>query len=154
MTMIDLHNASQPRNIMIVEQELLNSTKAKTKLKLFYSIKSLKFRETEGCCLLVTHKNLVANAKKFIDWVFEYFTMNSPNNMASISYPQAQVTCANHVKTSDCFESCYTSMLLTMILDMICTHVPVQNAWKCRPHMAMNLTAELPCVGFQKETSS
>ena len=121
------------------EAELMNQTKAGTTEKLIYSIEPTQSSETEGRYLLVTHKDTIAEAEKFIDYALQHLTNNTPDNMAKIMRAHAPVTRTNRIPTSDRFQS-YASKLHSMIPTTISTSVPIVNAWKRRPPTSVNLT--------------
>jgi hypothetical protein len=78
------------------ESELLNSIKpGTTNERLFYSIEPTKFSDTEGRYLLVTHKDNIPDAEKFIDMVFQHLQNNSPENLAKIMRDSKPITRAN-----------------------------------------------------------
>jgi hypothetical protein len=125
------------------ESELLNSVKpGTTNERLFYSIEPTKFSDTEGRYLLITHKDNIPDAEKFIDMVFQHLQNNSPENLAKITRDSKPITRANRIHTSPRFQS-YANKLQGMIPTTINMIQPVKNAWKRRPQQTtMNLTDE------------
>jgi hypothetical protein len=81
MTFTDPTGTAAPR-ITTFEAEIMRKNKEGTTEKLFYSIEPTKFSELEGRYLLVTHKDSIAEAEKFIDYALTQLTTNCPDNMA------------------------------------------------------------------------
>ena len=113
MTFTNPDDSNDTRNTTF-EEELMNQDKAGTTEKLFYSIEPTKFSETEGRYLLVTHKDNITEAEKFIDYALQHLTTNTPDNMAKIMRAHVPVTRSNRIQTSDRFQS-YASKLHSMI---------------------------------------
>jgi hypothetical protein len=88
---------------------------------------------------LVTHKDSIAEAEKFIDYALKHLTTTCPDNMAKIMRSQAPVTRANRISTSDRFQT-YVTKLQGMIPSTINTSTPMENVWKRRTPTVVNLT--------------
>jgi hypothetical protein len=128
-----------PTRITTFEEEIMREQQEGTAKKLFYSIEPTKFSATEGRYLLVTHKDNIAEAEKFIDYALTHLTNTCPDNMTKIMRSQAPVTRANRIHTSERFQS-YVTKLQGMIPSSIHTSTPTENVWKRRTPTAVNLT--------------
>jgi hypothetical protein len=118
----------------------MRETRPGTDEKLFYSIEPTKYTETEGCYLLVTHKDSIKDAELFIDHALLHLTNVCPDNMEKITRSkQSTVKRANKITTSDRFQT-YVTRLQSMIPTSINTNIPTVNAWKRRPPTSVNLT--------------
>jgi hypothetical protein len=145
MTFTEPNGKDAPRTTTF-EAEIMRENKTGTTEKLFYSIEPTKYSDTEGRYLLVTHKDNIAEAEKFIDFALQHLTTNCPDNMAKIMRSQVPVTRANRISTSDRFQT-YVTKLQSMIPATISMSVPTENAWKRRPPTTMNLTdADFPSL--------
>jgi hypothetical protein len=107
-------------------KELLTSVKPGTNNeKMFYSIESTKFSESEGRYLLVAHKDNIPDAEKFIDMVFQHSQKNSPENMEKVTKDNKPIARANKIQTSSRFQS-YANKLQGMIPSSINLTQPVK----------------------------
>jgi hypothetical protein len=131
------------KRITTFESELLNSIKpGTTNEKLFYSIEPTKLSASEGRYLLVTHKDNIPDAEKFIDMVFHHLQNNTPETLANVTKDNQPIARANRIQTSPRFQT-YATKLQGMIPTAINLTKPVHNAWKRRSQPTlMNLTDE------------
>jgi hypothetical protein len=140
----DEDGVSNPRE-MPLDAALLHRCKAGTSEKMFTSIETTQYSETEGRYLLITHKDTIKEAEAFIDEVFHWMR-NTPGEMEKITMvPTAPVRRANRIATSNRFQD-YATKLQNLIPSTITTPTHhMHNAWKRRTPTAMNLTdADFP----------
>ena len=133
------------------EQALLTSVKPGTNDQLFTSIEPTKDTESDGRYLLVTKKDLLADAQQYIDHVLNTMAQSTPDDMARITQDDnSRVTRTNRVHTSTRFQS-YAHALQNMIPTTITTSPP-PTAWKRRPTPTLNLTDdEYPALDTSKK---
>jgi hypothetical protein len=140
----DEDGVSNPRE-MPLDAALLHRCKAGTSEKMFTSIETTQYSETEGRYLLITHKDTIKEAEAFIDEVFHWMR-NTPGEMEKITMvPTEPVRRANRIATSNRFQD-YATKLQNLIPSTITTPTHhMHNAWKRRTPTAMNLTdADFP----------
>jgi hypothetical protein len=139
---ITVDNPDGSKRDTTFEEAILTSVSPGTPdQKLFYSIEPTTASDSEGRYLLVTHKSTLDAAIQYIDNVFQHMTTLAPDNMARIMRSTTPVTRANHVATSNWFQS-YTKKLATMIPNAITTSTPPVNAWKRRPPTILDLDTD------------
>jgi hypothetical protein len=95
-------DGTNPR-VMSFEQALLSKSYGDMNKPLFYSIGPTQASTTEGCYLLVTNKNAIREAKRFIDMALASLNSNS-NNCAQVQLFKAPIVHTNHINTSKRFQ--------------------------------------------------
>jgi hypothetical protein len=147
----DEDGVSNPRE-MPLDAALLHRCKAGTTDKMFSSIETTQYSESDGRYLLVTHKDTIKEAEAFIDDVFNWMR-NTPGEMEKITkVPTEPVRRANRIATSNRFQD-YATKLQNLIPSSITTPAHhMHNAWKRRTPTAMNLTdADFPELDSTKK---
>ena len=123
---------------MTFEMAIMHQTKEGSDQKLFYSIEPTSATKSEGRYLLVTDKDSIAEAEKFIDAALKALA-DSPETMEKIMLTNAPITHANRITTSNRFQA-YASKLQQLIPTSIDLPVPKENAWKRQTPTSLNLT--------------